>query len=102
MGIGNHLATHERRLHTFGAHGFAVGDGDGVELHRSASGRANTFLHLGGKAAQVEVAGHGLDPGVGYGDEGLGKIFVGEADGFVHGAGACPVAPVGNVAAAMF
>src|SRR5208282_6683034 len=92
----------QRRLHAFGAHGFAVGNGDGVEFHGSASGGADAFFHLGRKAAQVEVAGHGLNPGVGYGDQRLGQVGVGEADGFVHGAGRSLVAPVGDAATAMF
>ena len=101
-GVSNHLATHERRLHAFCAHGLAVGDGYGVEFHRSAAGGANAFFHLGRKAPQVEVAGHGFDPGIGYGDERLGEIVVGEADCLVHGARRSLVAPVGDVATAMF
>ena len=35
--------------------------------------------------AQVVVARHGLDPGIGHADDGFGQIFVGEADGLEHG-----------------
>ena len=57
---------------------------------------------LADEAAQVEVAGHGFDPGIGDADERLGEIGVGEADGFEHGARGRAVASVGDAAAAMF
>ena len=37
-GIGDHLARDERVFHPLGAHGDAVGDGDGVEDERLAAG----------------------------------------------------------------
>ncbi len=40
-GVGNHLARDQRGLHALGAHGDAVADGDGVELHGSAAGLAD-------------------------------------------------------------
>src|ERR1019366_3004304 len=40
-GVSDDLAADERGAHAFGAHGFAVGDGDGVELHGSAAGGAD-------------------------------------------------------------
>ncbi len=99
--IGNDFAADQRGLHAFGAHGFAVADGDGIELHGRAARGANAFLHLGREAAQVEVAGHGFDPGVGDADERLAEIVVGEADRLEHGARRSAVAPVGDTAAAM-
>src|SRR5712692_10125601 len=54
----------ERRLHALGPHGDAVADGDGVEFHGSAAGRADAFFHLHRELAQVIVARHGLDPGI--------------------------------------
>src|SRR6185312_3836819 len=45
-GIGNDLAAHQRGTHAFGAHGFAVGNRDGVELHRRSASRANALLYL--------------------------------------------------------
>ena len=101
-GIGDDLAAHQRGAHAFGAHGLAVGNGDGVELHGRAAGGANAFLHLGGEPAQVKVAGHGFDPGVGHADEGTAQVLVGESDGFEHGARRSLVAPVGDAATAMF
>ena len=80
-GIGDHFAADQRGLHALGAHGDAVADGDGVELHGRAAGGADAFLHLDGQLAQVVVAGHGFDPGVGDADDGLGKVVVGEPDG---------------------
>ncbi len=101
-GIRNQLAAHQRGPHALGAHGFAVGDGDGVELHRRAAGGANAFFHLRREAAQVEVAGHGFDPGVGHSDDGAAEVGVGESDGFEHGAGRSLIAPVGDAATAVF
>ena len=69
------------------AHGDAVGDGDGVELHGRAAGVANAFLHGCGEFAQMEVAGADLGPGVGDADDGLVQIFVGESDRLQHGTG---------------
>ena len=57
---------------------------------------------LAAEPAQVKVAGHGFDPGVGHADERLGQIGVGETNGFEHGARRSPVAPVGDTATAMF
>ena len=101
-GIGNQLAAYQRRPHAFRAHGFAVGDGDGIEFHGSAAGGTNAFFHLGREPPQVKVAGHGFDPGVGYADQRLAEVGVGEANRFKHGARRSPVAPVSNSAAAMF
>ena len=101
-GIGDHFAADERGLHALGAHGDAVGDGDGVELHGSAAGRADALLHLHGELAQVVIAGHGLDPGVGDADDGLGEILVGEADGLQHGARGGAVASLGDGVALQF
>jgi hypothetical protein len=63
-----------------GAHGDAVADGDRVELHRRAARGADALLDLHGELPQVEVAGHGLDPGVGDADDRLAQVVVGEAD----------------------
>ena len=84
-GVGDHLAADEGGLHALGAHGDAVGDGDGVELHGGAAGGADAFLDFDRELAQVVVARHGLDPGIGHADDGFGQIFVGEADGLEHG-----------------
>ena len=100
--IGDHLAADQRRLHALGAHGDAVADGDGVELHRRAAGRADAFLHLDRQLAQVVVAGHGLDPGIGDADDRLRQILVGEADGLQHGARGRAVASLGDGVALEF
>ena len=101
-GIGDHLAADERGLHALSAHGDAVADGDGIELHGSAAGRAYALLHLDGQLPQVVIAGHGLDPGIGHADDGLGEVLVGEADGFQHGAGWGAVAALGDGVALEF
>src|SRR5438132_12076125 len=99
--IGDQLAAYQRSPHAFGAHGFAVGDGDGVEFHGSAAGGANAFFHFGGEPSQMKVARHGFDPGVGHADQRLAQVGVGEANSFEHGARRGPVASLGNSAAAM-
>ena len=101
-GIGNDFAAYERSAHALGAHGFAVRDGDGVELHGRAASGADAFLDLGRQAAQVKVARHGFDPGVGHADERFAEIAVSETDCLEHGARACAVAALSNCAAAVF
>ncbi len=86
-GVGNDLAGDQRGLHAFGAHGDAVGDGDGVEFHRRAAGLANALLDGLGDLAEVEVAGADLGPGVGDADDGLVQVFFAEAYSAQVGAG---------------
>ena len=43
--VGDHLAAHERGLHTLRAHRHAVADGDRAELHRCAARCADACLH---------------------------------------------------------
>ena len=85
--VGDDFAGDERGFHAFGAHGDAVGDGDGVELHGRAAGFADALLDGLGYVAEVEVAGADLGPGVGDADDGLVEVFFGEADAAEHGAG---------------
>ena len=99
--VGDDFAAHQRGLHAFGAHGLAIADGDGVELHGRAAGGTDAFLHLGRQAAQVKVARHGFDPGIGDADERLAQIVVRKADRLEHGARRSAVAPVGDTVAAM-
>jgi hypothetical protein len=98
-GIGDDLATDQRGLHAFGAHGDAVADGDGVELHGGATRGADAFLYLDGQLAQVVVARHGFDPGVGDSDDGLGEVCIGEPDAFQHGARGRAVTALGDCVA---
>ena len=85
-GVGDDFAGDERGLHAFGAHGDAVGDGDGVELHGRAAGFADAFLDGFGDLAEMEVAGADLGPGVGDADDGLVQVFFAEADAAEVGA----------------
>ena len=101
-GIGDHFAAHQRSLHSLGPHGDAIADGDGVELHRRAAGRADAFLHLYGQIAQIVIAGHGLDPCVGDPDNGLGEVLIGKADALQHGARRGTVSPLGDGVALQF
>ena len=100
-GVGDQLAADQRGAHAFRAHGLAVADGDGVELHGCAAGGADAFLHLGREPPQVEVAGHGFDPGVGHADERLAEIAVGESDCLEHSAGRGAVASVRDAVTAV-
>ncbi len=84
--VGDDFTADQRSLHAFGAHGDAVGDGDGVELHRRAAGFADALLHRFGDMAQVEVAGADLGPRIRDADDGLVQVFFREADSAKHGA----------------
>ena len=86
-GIGDHFARNQRSFHAFGAHGDAVGDGDGVKLDGSAAGGADACFDAFGELAQMEIARSDFGPSVGDGDERAGEIVVGEAGGFEHGPG---------------
>ena len=100
-GIGNHLAAYQRRPHALSAHGLAIRDSDGVELHGRATCRADSFLHFLRQPPQVKIARHGFDPGVGHADEGTSKVGIREANSFEHRARARPVAPLGDCSTAM-
>ena len=80
--IRDHLAAHQRRLHAFGAHGDAVADSDGVELHGRAARGAHPFLHFHRQFPQVVIAVHGLGPCVRNADDRLFQVRIGESDGF--------------------
>jgi len=97
--VGDKFTAHERRAHALRTHGFAVRDGDGVEFHRRAASRANSFFHLRRQTAQVEVTRHGFDPRVSDTDERTAEIRVGESDGLEHGARAGALAPFGDSSA---
>ena len=98
--VGDHLATDQRGLHPLGAHRHPVGDGHGVELHRRAAGRPHALLDVLGEAAQVEVAGHRLGPGVGDADRRPTERLVVEADALHVGARVGAVGPVEDGAGA--
>ena len=86
-GVGDDLAADQRGAHALGAHGDAVANGDGVDLHGSPAGGADAFLDALGHAPVVEVAGHGFDPLVRHADDGPGQICIGKADGLELGTG---------------
>ena len=50
----------------------------------------------------MKIARHGFDPGVGYSDDRLTQIAVGESDGLEHGARAGAIASIGDTTAAVF
>ena len=85
--VSDHFTGDERRFHALGAHGDAVGNGDGVKLDGGTAGGANAFLHFFRERAQMEIAGRDFRPGIGDGDQRAREIGVGEAGGLEHGAG---------------
>ena len=85
-GVGDDLAADQRGLHALGAHGDAVGDGDGVELHRRAAGFAHALLDSLSDVTQVEIAGADFGPGICDSDDRLVQVFFREADAAQHGA----------------
>src|ERR671911_1256075 len=91
-GVGDHLPAHERGLHPLRPHGYAVRDGDGIQLHRRAAGLPDAIFDLLRQVTMVEVARHSLDPGVGNAHYGLAQVLVGEAHPFQKGPGGRTVA----------
>ena len=59
-------------------------------------GRTHACLHLFRQRPQVEIAGHGLNPGVRDANDRLGQILVRKADGLQHSARAGAVLTVGD------
>jgi hypothetical protein len=89
--IGDHLATDERGAHARGAHGDAIGDRDGVEFDRRATGGADAGGRVLGQLAQVEVARADVRPGVHHRDQRLADVGVVQAGSAQHRAGGSPV-----------
>ncbi len=84
--IGDHLARGQRRLHALVAHGDAVGDRDGAELARRASGGGDALLHRLRLAHERDVAGRGLVPAGGDADEGLMDLLARQTHRVIVGA----------------
>ncbi len=95
-GVGDDFAADQRGLHALRSHGDAVGDGDGVELHRRAAGCANAFLDCRSDIAQMEVAGADLRPGICDSYDRLVQVFLREADAAQVGACRCAVRAFGE------
>jgi hypothetical protein len=93
--VGDDFAGDERGFHAFGAHGDAIGDGDGVELHRRAAGVADALLDGGGDVAQVKITRPDFRPGVGDADDGFMQVFFAEANAAQVGAGGGAVGAFG-------
>ena len=77
--VGDHLARNQRSLHTLRAHRDAVGNGDGVELHRRTAGFSNAFLQRFSNFAQVHITGSDFGPGIGDADDRLMQIVFRES-----------------------
>ena len=84
--VGDHLARGQRIAHAFAAHRDAVGDGDGVELHRSATACLDAFAHVLGQVAQGDVARRDVGPGADHRNQRLGDGRVIQPGGAQHGA----------------
>jgi len=83
--IGDHLAADERRLHP--SVPIEMPSETAMVLNRPACRRgADPFLHLGREVAQVDVARHHFDPGVGDADQRPLQVVVGVTDRLQHGA----------------
>ena len=95
-GVGDDFTGDERGLHALGAHGDAVGDGDGVELHGGSASFADALLYGGGYIAEMKVAGADLGPGVGYANDWLVQVFFGETYSAQVGAGGGAVGAFGE------
>src|SRR2546427_5410677 len=98
--VRDDFAADERSAHAFRTHGDAVGDGDGVELERSATRGANAFLHMQRQFAEVIIAGADFNPGVRHADERLFEIVVAQTRDAQHGASGRAIRSLGERTAA--
>ena len=99
-GVGDDFAGHQGEVHALVAHGDAVRDGDGAELHREPAAGVHAFLGALGKPVQGEVAGSDFIPGARDADLGLGEVVVTHADRPEHPARGRGVDSVGDDPAA--
>ena len=97
--IGDDLAADKRGAHPLAAHGDAIGDRHGVELHRGAARRADALLDAFTQPPQVEVTGPNLGPGVGHADDRPPECRIVEPHGLQHGTSRRPGGSVGDGAA---
>ena len=100
--IGNHLPADQRGLHALGAHRNTVRHGDRVVFDGGAACGSDPGLHPLRQSAEVEVAGHDLDPGIGDTDDRTRQVLIGKSDGFHHGAGRCTIGTGQHIAAYQF
>ena len=100
-GVGDDLAADQRCLHTLGAHGDSIANGNGAEQERHALGVPDALLDLLGKPVQVHVAGRHVACQVGHRHERFLEIVVLKAYRTQHGAGRRPVCPVDDYLALM-
>lgn len=82
--IGDDLAGNERVFHPFGAHGDAVGDGDGVENHPFTARGVRALGGLDGELVDVDIARSHFAPGGSDADLRLGEILLFESDSVEH------------------
>ena len=99
-GVGDDFAGHQGEVHALVAHGDAVRDGDGAELHGEPAAGVDAFLGALGEPVQGEVAGGDLVPRARHADLRLGEVVVAHADRPEHAARGGGVDSVGNDPAA--
>ena len=100
--VGDNLTAHKRGTHALCAHGDTVGDGDGIELHRSPAGFTYPALNPSGKLTQMIVARTNFRPGIRNANNGTTKVFVCESHCLEHGARRSPAWSFGNRRAVSF
>lgn len=96
--VGDDFAGDEGVFHTLGAHGDAVGNGDGVKNDAFAAGGVDAFGSLDGELVDVDVARGDLAPSGGDADLGFGEVGFFKSDGVKHGAARGTVWAVNNLA----
>src|SRR5207302_9547517 len=94
--VRDDLAADERCLHPLAAHGYAIRDGDRVELHRVGAGTSNARLQWNRQLAEPKVAGHGFGPAVGDADKWFLDVLGAQADRAKKGASTGPDSPLGQ------
>ena len=99
-GVGDDFAGDQGEVHALVAHGDAVGNGDGAELHGEAAAGVDAFLGALGQPVQRQVAGSDFVPGTRDADLGLGEVVIAHADGPEHAARRGGVDAVGDDPAA--
>jgi len=93
-GVGDDFAGDEGIFHSLGAHGNAVGNGDGIENDGFATRSIRPGLGFTGELVNVHVAGRDITPGGGDPDEGFFEILGLESHGIQHGARGGALIPV--------
>ena len=93
-GIGDDFARDEGIFHSFGAHGDAIGNSDGVEHDGLAAGRVRAGRGVIGQLIDMHIARRHHAPGGGDADLALREIGVAEPHRVQHGAAGSAVGAI--------